>query len=282
MQRFPPLLPLLLVASMPALAAVPPQAPPLMFNIAAREVGLQQHGPAAILQQAVPRACDNCSVRLQLMPAVKNRVISELRKDNQALNVFAGGYSAHREKQLDRIPINLDGGLNGMRLLISRQAEAGAVASVRTLEALRQLRIGQVRDWPDAAILRENGLLVEPALNMASLLGMLQHRRFDVVLWSASEALLNEADLKRRGLQVHRHLAVCYPAGQFLHVTRQDTQRFAIIERGLRAMQQDGSLRRQQREARAAILAELGKTVSYLHLRPLLNVAGQQDPCESP
>lgn len=282
MPRLSLALPVLLMATMPTQATASSQAPSLVFNIAAREVGLQQYGPAAILQQAVPRACDNCSVRLQPMAAVQNRVISELRNDNRAINVFAGGYNAHREKQLDRIPINLDGGLNGMRLLISRQAEAGAVASVRTLEALRQLRIGQVRDWPDAAILRENGLLVEPALNMASLLGMLQHRRFDVVLWSAREALLNEADLIRRGLKVHRHLAVCYPAGQFFYVTRQDTQRFAIIERGLRIMQQDGSLRRLQRDARATIQSSLGKSVSYLHLRSTLNVLGQQDPCELP
>lgn len=275
-------LPLLLMTTMPTQAAASSQAPSLVFNIAAREVGLQQYGPAAILQQAVPRACKHCDVRLRPMAAVKNRVISELRNDNRAINVFAGGYSAHREKQLDRIPINLDSGLNGMRLLISRQADADALAAVRTLPDLQRLRIGQVRDWPDTAILRDNGLSVEPALSMASLLGMLQHRRFDVVLWSAREALLNEADLIRRGLKVHRHLAVCYPAGQFFHVTRQDTQRFATIERGLRAMQQDGSLRRLQREARATIQSSLGQSVSYLHLRSTHSVLGQQDPCESP
>lgn len=282
MHRYFPLFAMLLAAVQPAWAALPPATSPLMFNLAAREVGVMPNGPAAILQQAVPRACDNCSVRLQMMPAVKNRVISELRKDNQAINVFAGGYSAHREKLLDRIPINLDGGLNGMRLLISRQADAEAVASVRTLVALRQLRIGQVRDWPDVAILRDNRLQVEPALSVASLLDMLQYRRFDAVLWSASEALLNEPDLQRRGLQVHRHLVVCYPSGQFLHVARQDTQRFDIIEQGLRAMQQDGTLRRLQRDARVTIQAQLSKSATYLHLKAGINISGQQDPCESP
>lgn len=280
MYRYLPLFAMLLAAVQPARAALPPATSPLMFNLAAREVGVMPNGPAAILQQAVPRACDHCRVNLQLMPAVKNRVITQLRKDNLTLNVFAGGYSAHREQQLDRIPINLDGGLNGMRLLISRQTDSDAAAATRTLPALRQLRIGQVGDWPDVAILRDNGLQVEPALNVASLLDMLQYRRFDAVLWSASEALLNEPDLQRRGLQVHRHLVVCYPSGQFLHVARQDTQRFAIIEQGLRAMQQDGTLRRLQRDARATIQAQLGKSATYLHLKPGINISGQQDPCE--
>lgn len=282
MQRLFTALTLLLGATMPAWAATPPAVPPLTFNLAAREVGVQLNGPAAILQQAVSRSCADCRVRLLPVSAVKNRVISGLRQDNQRINVFAGGYSAHREAQLDRIPINLDGGLNGMRLLISRQAQGRAVAAVDSLAALRQLRIGQVGDWPDVAILRDNGLSVEPALNMASLLDMLQYRRFDVVLWSANEALLNEPDLKRRGLQVHRHLVVCYPAGQFLHVARQDTQRFAILQRGLQALQQDGTLDRLQRDARVRIQTPLGKPARYLHLQPAQAVAGQQDPCESP
>lgn len=282
MQRHDSLWVAFLLAVAPAQATVAPASSPLLFNIAAREVGVQRNGPAAILQLAVPRACDTCRVTLQPLAAVKNRVITQLKKDNQAINVFAGGYSPHREQQLDRIPINLDGGLNGLRLLISRKDDMVRMAAVTTLPALQQLRIGQVGDWPDVGILRDNGLTVEPALNIASLLDMLAHHRFDAVLWSAGEALHNEQALAARGLQVHRHLAVCYPAGQFLHVARQDTQRFAIIEQGLRAMQQDGTLKRVQREARAAIAAQLGKPVSYLHLRPTLAIAGQQDPCETP
>ncbi|MCB1588728.1 MAG: hypothetical protein KDI56_07480, partial [Xanthomonadales bacterium] len=93
-----------------------------------------------------------------------------LRALNQgAVDIIWSVATQERDRLLRRIPVPIDRGLIGWRVLLIRAGEANRFASVRTVDDLRAFELGQGHDWPDVAVLRRSQLRVITASGYESL-----------------------------------------------------------------------------------------------------------------
>jgi hypothetical protein len=73
---------------------------------------------------------------------------------------------------------------------------------VHSLADLKPMRFGQGSDWPDTAVLRDNGLQVVTSQNYASLFRMLDAGRFDLFPREVLVAWDEQAHAAEQGLKL--------------------------------------------------------------------------------
>lgn len=149
-----------------------------------------------------------------------------------------------RLARLRMVPVPVDGGMIGWRLLLIRRADAARFAAIDTLPALSTLRFAQGHDWPDVAILRGNGLHVSANPSYEGLFGMLGRGHVDAVPRGLAEGDAEVRDHVDDALMLEPHLALHARNGLFFFVRRDDTALAEALERGLRLSLADGSLQR--------------------------------------
>ena len=82
-----------------------------------------------------------------------------LRKDEH-VNVIWATPSLEREASLLPIRVPIRKGLLGYRVFLIRQQDAEKFSSIRTLDELRKLNVGQGQVWNDVKVFRANGFNV--------------------------------------------------------------------------------------------------------------------------
>lgn len=149
------------------------------------------------------------------------------------------------DEGLDYARFAVEYGVTGYRICFVSPSAKNAVASVKTLDELRQFSIGQGIGWADADILRHNGFKVVDIGQQESAYRMVEANRFDLFCRGINEL---EPELKNHpevpGLDYDRAIALSYPLPRVFIANKHNAKLLKRITLGLTRAHQDGSLRK--------------------------------------
>ena len=168
------------------------------------------------------------------------RILNKL-KTNDGINVVWTSTSSERENDFRFVPISLLRELSNYRVFLIRKEDSARFQNIKTLDELRQLKVGMGGHWPDAALLRNNHFEVETSIYYEALFKMLASKRFDYFprgLFEAWNDLDQHQDLN---LMIEPRLMFYYKAPFYFFVNKDNTALADRLERGLKIAMADGS-----------------------------------------
>ncbi|KTF18246.1 transporter substrate-binding domain-containing protein [Pseudoalteromonas sp. H105] len=171
---------------------------------------------------------------------VQSRSLKEL-VEGQLVNVVWSMTSIEREQDLLPIRIPIYKGLYGLRLLFTTQDKLEKFANINDVTALSKIDFIQGHDWPDTAILVDNGFEVSTSTSYDALFSMLNKGRGDAFPRSILET---EWELKQLGsktnISVVPNIAIKYPAAIYYFVNPKRPDIHKAISLGLQRMHENG------------------------------------------
>ena len=167
-------------------------------------------------------------------------------EQNVYLDVAWGGASHTREDSLIAIPIDLLGGILGVRAMIIRREDRVKFNNIKTLDMLKGLTACQAEHWPDTDILENAGLNVLKTIIFETNFRMLEKGRCDYFPRGIHEAY-SEIDkyqvLWGNQLVLYDDLLLVYPFNMWLYVNKSQSSLAERIEYGLMLAIKDGSFK---------------------------------------
>lgn len=152
--------------------------------------------------------------------------------------------SRQREESFRAVPIPLDQGLLGLRLLLIKEASQARFDRIQNEAELREKMLGGFNtNWSDFSIYESNGLKVLPATKYETLFKMLETGRFDyfsrglIEVWSELENFKNQYP----DLRVENRFAFYYNIPVYFFVHKDNEQLARRIEVGLKRIQASGT-----------------------------------------
>lgn len=214
------------------------------------------------LMGLLQRAAEEARPGLRFEPVAaprmtQRRVELEVANPAGSVDLMWGMSSALRRRALRRVNVRLDQGLLGWRVLVVRADDLARWPADLGVATLRARRAGQGLHWPDVAILRDNGYLVETAADMPTLYEMLQRGHIDCFPRSAMEVTDELATLKPRGVAIVPDLVLRYDTGNYVFVGAHREPAAAALESALQRLEARGELKRRFNAAFDAQLREL-------------------------
>ena len=229
----------------------------------------QQAYVTALLQQALERSGQAYALRRSALRMVQTRAMQEIATASGSVDVVWAMTSRLRETQLLPVRIPIDRGLIGWRVALIQARQPDLLRGVRSIAALARLSAGQMRDWPDAAILQANGLRLDTSSTYEGLFQQLAAGRIDYFPRSVIEVQGELASHARLPLALDAHLVIRYPAALYFFVGKHRPELAGHIEAGLEAMLADGSFTQLFRRHFGRI--EEGLKLSQRHVLDLAN-----------
>lgn len=157
------------------------------------------------------------------------------------VNVVWTTINGKRDKELLPVRVSLIRELNNYRIFLIGKDDQARFDQVQSINDLRKLRAGLGSNWPDAEVMRNNGLPVVTSPTHQSLFKMLAAKRFDYFPRGLYE-IWNEEELhKDLGLRVEQRLMIYYEAPFYYFVNKKDVALAERIEAGLKLAMADGS-----------------------------------------
>lgn len=144
------------------------------------------------------------------------------------------------EKVLAPIRIPIDKGLIGWRLLLINKDDAALFENVKSIDDLRQIRLGHGQDWTDTSILRANRFNVEGVSTYEGIFKMLKQKRIRYFPRSIIEISAEIEEHKDLNFSIESTLLIHYPAAIYFVVNPEKPALAKDIESGLKAMIADG------------------------------------------
>jgi hypothetical protein len=242
-------LPRLAILVLAAVLAAPlPSSAEVVVRVPRPESGPDERSVYArrMLELALQRAYITYRVEQNPVRMLQGRALLRLQ-NGEGIDVVSTMTTADREKAHLAIRIPIDKGLIGWRLLLINKSQAERMKSVRTIDDLKLLTAGQGTDWPDAAILRANGLNVYGTTNYDALFSMLESERIDYFPRSVTE-VWNEFDQYQQRLVVEPSVLLRYQSAIYFFVRKGNTRLATDIAEGLEKMIADGSFDREFQE----------------------------------
>ncbi|MGK5032031.1 hypothetical protein [Janthinobacterium sp. DSP2-3-3] len=201
----------------------------------------QQGYVTALLQLALARSGRAYALRRSALRMVQTRAMQEIATASGSVDVVWAMTSRVRETQLLPVRIPIDRGLIGWRVALIQARQPQLLRAVRSIAALARLSAGQMRDWPDSAILQANGLRLDTSSTYEGLFQQLAAGRIDYFPRSVIEAQSELASHAQLPLALDAHLVIRYPAALYFFVGRHRPELARHIEIGLESMLADGS-----------------------------------------
>ncbi|MGM0563298.1 MAG: hypothetical protein ACQES2_03115 [Pseudomonadota bacterium] len=228
---------LLLTLGLPALAGPILYYPQVLHQDARNEYYLE------VLQLAIDKTAEEGALALEPYPETlsQNRAVRMLSGNAPELSVMWSMTTPQREAQMRPVRIPLLKGLMGFRLLIIREQDQERFQQIRNKKELAELTAGQGEGWPDADILKANGLEVATPTNYRALFDMLALERIDYIPRGVNEPWRELEDYPDQGFAVDSSLLLYYPSAHYFFVHRENRALAERIERGLERAVADGS-----------------------------------------
>ena len=201
----------------------------------------QQGYVTALLQMALARSGQAYALRRSELRMVQTRAMQEIATASGSVDVVWAMTSRARETQLLPVRIPIDRGLIGWRVALIQARQPQLLRSVRSITALARLSAGQMRDWPDSAILQANGLRLDTSSTYEGLFQQLAAGRIDYFPRSVIEVQSELASHAQLPLALDAHLVIRYPAALYFFVGKHRPELVRHIEIGLETMLADGS-----------------------------------------
>ncbi len=140
-----------------------------------------------------------------------------------------------------RIPILK--GLLGYRRIIIRAEDKALFASISSEDKLKELRVGQGRDWQDNVIYQANQFNLVNTGEFEQLAPMLSQHRFDYIPLGVAEidSIYTEMEGKEKSMIIDPSILIYYPLPVFFHVSANHPKLAERVEKGLALAVKDGS-----------------------------------------
>ena len=152
--------------------------------------------------------------------------------------------SEHSEQMLLPIKVPLLKDLDHYRVLLIRKNDQARFSRIQSLDDLRMLTGGMGAQWPDADIMKYNGLPLIEATGYGKLFKMLAAKRFDYFsrgLYQVQTEVNFYPDLE---LQIEDTLLLHYHNAFYFFVNRSNESLARRVEAGLKIAVADGSFDR--------------------------------------
>jgi len=165
--------------------------------------------------------------------------------EGRLVNLLAAGVGQPPlEREMIPVAFPIDKGLLGWRVSSIDRRSQDRLSRVKSIEELRQFRVGQGSDWADVRIYEYNKIPVETATDFELLFPMLLHGRFDLFPRGLFEIHRELAAYGKRypDLAIEQHLLLHYPFCDAYYVSRSAPHLAARLKAGLERMEADGSL----------------------------------------
>jgi len=228
----------------------------------------------ALLDLALSKADVDYELKPYAHVMVRARLWKQLEA-NDGVNVDWAPITPEIEQRMLPVRISLDKGLLGWRLFLINARDRPLFEHIQTLDQLKSLLAAQQTDWPDTAILRDNGLNVTGVSGFENLHRMLAAGRFQYFPRGVGEIWQEQQVYSALGLEVERHLALHYSALTYFFVSRKNPTLAKVIKRGLLAAIKDGSFEKLFEQYNGEAIRRAGlssRTVFELHnpLKPAI------------
>ncbi len=204
--------------------------------------------PLKVIDLAMRKTAEKYgSYRFEHIPKAVSlaRSVYELNRDTYPNYFFPGSTNIQEMSKGNLIAADypLDHGLLSYRICFVSPAAKANVAAANTLDDLRKFTIGQGANWPDIAILQNNGFRVLQNQNYMGLFKMVIGNRVDLFCRGISELHKEYNAYKSLGnLQYDESFVLVYPIPYTLYFNKNSKPLIARIEEGLLLAQKDGSL----------------------------------------
>lgn len=200
--------------------------------------------PMRMLQLALDKTQEDGAARVVQAadPMSTARIQAEIEKGGL---IDVANYPPKRElaQRLSFIPVCIRKGILGIRLFIIDRRQAPRFAAIRTLDDLKPLSAGQLKDWQDTRVLLSNGLPVVTPANYEDLFELVASGRIDYFPRGVHEPVreLEPRALRFPDLMVEETLALYYPQPDYFVVRKGNIALAQRIQRGLERAIADGS-----------------------------------------
>lgn len=145
------------------------------------------------------------------------------------------------EEEMTPIRVPILKGMLGHRVFIIREGDQGRFDLINTLDALKQVQLGQGRFWGDTHILREAGMTIVDPVKYESLFHMLEGGRFDFFPRAIHEPWNEVSRWDDLHLTVEQNILLIYPFALYFFVAKENLELAKAIESGFRKAITDGS-----------------------------------------
>lgn len=200
----------------------------------------------ALALQKAPADNKEADRIIRLPAQMQARRIAELSAGELDVAVAVGAKDL-LEKPVIFIPLPLQRGMLGWRLLLANAEGAAKLSKVGSIEELRPLRLGFVRTFADYRAMLLNRLTVVDGADYQGMFRMLSAGRMDYLSRGVGEVFDEHASLVARGvkgIEIDPNLALHYRADWFFIVNPMRRDLAERITRGLELARLDGSYER--------------------------------------
>jgi len=166
--------------------------------------------------------------------------------DSDDVDIISFVPEESRIEDLLPIYVALEEGLVGYRVCLIKEGQEERFKGIKSVKHFneRGLVIGQGAHWPDAQILRDNGLSVMTNVSYEPLFEMLAVGRFQCFLRGAHEVMEDYEKHQHLGLTIEPSLVFVYPSVSLFFVHKDDVELSHRIELGLRRALIDGDFKK--------------------------------------
>lgn len=183
----------------------------------------------------------------QLITSIKmeqGRALQELSiLENSHLDLAHFAPTSEREKKAIAIRIPLLQGLLGYRICLIRPGEQYKFSQIINKKQwlASDISIGQHQDWPDALILKNNGLNVKTTYKYELLFQQLVRNRFDCFARGANEITYEQRNHQDIDLEIEKTMLLHYPFPMFFFVNKNNPSLAKRLEEGLSKLVENGT-----------------------------------------
>ncbi|WP_042147306.1 MULTISPECIES: hypothetical protein [unclassified Pseudoalteromonas] len=167
-------------------------------------------------------------------------------KNRIYLDITWGGANKEREESFTAIPIDLLGGILGVRALIIRKADRKKFSNITTMEQLKTLTACQAEHWPDTTILENAELKILKVNKFEINFKMLEKGRCDYFPRGIHEGY-SEIEKYQimwgNKLVIFDEFLLVYPFNMWFYVDNKNYALASQISYGLKQAIKDGSFK---------------------------------------
>lgn len=174
----------------------------------------------------------------------RKRALYELRKG--ALTVFGAPTRQDWERDLLPVRIPIRKGILGYKIFLIKKENIEAFKNIKTVEALKKLRLGAGAQWSITSALEKLGFDIYGSTDYESLFMMLNKNRFDYFPRGINE-VFDEFESRKElypNMVIEQNLALYIPTPTYFFVSPKNPGLVERLTEGLQEIIKDGTLDR--------------------------------------
>jgi ABC-type amino acid transport substrate-binding protein len=174
----------------------------------------------------------------------RSRALASIQQGKDFVHVISSSASPDLDEKLLPIRISIAASVLGERIFLVRPEQRPLFDSISSIEDLKKYTIGVGQGWVDADIMKKAGLRIQSSARYDLLFTMLQGGRFDLLTRAVHEGWDELRTRAFRNMDWTSTWTLSYPAPFYLYVNKNQKELAARLQKGLEALQANGTLDR--------------------------------------